>query len=106
MKPEEFAMWIGIILTVMNVIDRVFVYAAKAKAPAEKFEKRLNELDQEIKNIKAKAFDDGDRIGNLEKSTKVLIKGVGALLSHGIDGNNTEEMKEARSNLNDYLVEK
>jgi hypothetical protein len=42
----------------------------------------------------------------LEEGVKVLLKSMGALLSHSIDGNNMDEMKEARDDLNSYLISK
>ena len=50
------------------------------------------------------ATNDNKRIENLEEGGRVLLKSLGALLSHGIDGNNVDEMKLAREELNEYLI--
>ena len=101
---QDVVLVIGVILTVLNIIERVILFKDKAKQPHLQHEQRIVALESEVKHIEDKLNDDGERIAELEMGTRVLMKSIGALLSHGIDGNNTDEMKLAREELNDYLI--
>ena len=94
----------GLVLTILNIIERVILLKDKAKQPHLQHEKRIAALEAEVKNIDEKLNADNSRITDLEMGGRVLLKSMGALLSHGIDGNNTDEMKLAREELNDYLI--
>lgn len=101
---QDIVLVIGVILTVLNIIERVILFKDKAKQPHLQHEQRIVALESEVKHIEDKLNDDSERIAELEMGTRVLMKSIGALLSHGIDGNNTDEMKLAREELNDYLI--
>jgi len=101
---QDIVLVIGVILTILNIIERVILFKDKAKQPHLQHEQRIVALESEVKRIKDKLNNDSDRITELEMGTRVLMKSIGALLSHGIDGNNTDEMKLAREELNDYLI--
>lgn len=101
---DDIVLAIGVILTVLNIIERVILFKDKAKQPHLQHEQRIVAVESEVKHIKDKLNDDSQRITELEMGTRVLMKSIGALLTHGIDGNNTDEMKLAREELNDYLI--
>lgn len=101
---EILVLGFGLVLTILNIIERVILFKDKAKQPHLQHEQRINTLEAEVKSIEGKLSDDNSRISDLEMGGRVLLKSMGALLSHGIDGNNTDEMKLAREELNDYLI--
>ena len=47
-----------------------------------------------------------ERIDTLEAGNKVICKALIAMLSHEINGNSTDKIKQALSDLNDYLIDK
>jgi hypothetical protein len=49
---------------------------------------------------------DKARIDNINKGNAVMQKALLALLSNAIDGNNVNEMKDARTELQEYLIER
>ena len=103
---QDIVLVIGVILTILNIIERVILFKDKAKQPHLQHEQRIVALESEVKHIEDKLNDDSERIAELEMGTRVLMKSIGALLSHGIDGNNTDEMRVAREELNDFLISK
>lgn len=104
--PQDVVLYSGLALTFLNIIDRIFVYFTKAREPMRLVEQRLENVEKEMDSMKSKLCNDNTRIINLEEGGRVLLTCMGALLSHGIDGNNIEEMKKARKELNDYLINK
>ena len=106
MQPQDIALYTGITLTVLNIFDRVSILKEKAKSPYKDHENRITHLEDKVAQFGRNLDNDGKRIKNLEDGGKVLIKSMSALLSHGIDGNNIQEMKIAREELNEYLIER
>ena len=49
---------------------------------------------------------DKERLDVIEKGNRVTQKALLALLSHGIDGNDIDSMKEAKKDLEEYLIVK
>lgn len=78
----------------------------QARQPFEKHEERISALEKDVADIHREMNEANDRIGDLEKGTTILIRSMGALLSHGIEGNNTSEMIAVREELNTYLSDR
>jgi hypothetical protein len=102
--PQDLVLYFGLILTILNIIDRSSLLKEKAKAPQKEMEIRINALEDKVDRLNTYLSNDNARIENLEEGGRVLLKSLGALLSHGIDGNNVQEMKAAREELNEYLI--
>ena len=102
--PNDTVLYFGLLLTILNIIDRVTLLREKAKAPQKEMEHRLTQLEDKVEKLSTYSTNDNARIENLEEGGRVLLKSLGALLSHGIDGNNIQELKLAREELNEYLI--
>lgn len=102
--PQDLVLYFGFILTILNIIDRSSLLKEKAKAPQKEMEIRINALEDKVDRLSTYLTNDNARIENLEEGGRVLLKSLGALLSHGIDGNNVQEMKAAKEELNEYLI--
>lgn len=100
------ALIFGLVLTIVNIIERLIIFVKHAKGPHIQHENRILALESEVKEIKETISSEDERVIELEEGTKVLMKSISALLSHGIDGNNTDEMKEAKKELNAFLIAK
>lgn len=65
--------------------------------------KRHDELlDNDNKRLKALE----ERQAEMEKSQRLLLKGMEALMRHAIDGNNKEQLQKESDNLHDYIFNK
>ena len=96
----------GLILTGVSIFDKFFILKDRAKTPHKENEQRISRLETDVREIQRMLRNDNERIDELEQGNKVIIRSMSALLSHGIDGNNTDEMKEARQELNEFLINK
>ena len=103
----------GAIVTISAAIGVVAKALDKARAPEKEqndrldaHEKRLNALDEIIVKFREYFDNDDRRFKEIEKSNKVTQSALLALLKHSINGNDTESLKEARKNLEEYLIEK
>lgn len=101
------------IVTISAAIGVITKALDKAKAPEKEqnerldaHEKRLNALDDVIVKFREYFDNDDRRFKEIEKSNKITQSALLALLKHSINGNDTDSLKEARKNLEEYLIEK
>lgn len=69
----------------------------------EKIEKRLDEGTEQFKKEEQRATDIEEEVRD---TTKMIVKSLQALVAHEIDGNNIEELKQAKKDIDNYLLEK
>lgn len=107
----------GAIITVSGAISVIINLANKAKEPNKMQDQRIAALEEMVNDITDRLekgdrhFDsDQKRMDALERSMKetnrVIIESLQALTAHAIDGNNSQELKEAKKRLDDYLIKK
>lgn len=77
-----------------------------AKAPTKALESRVAELERSIKSHDDYLANDKRRIAAIEEGNRVTQRAILALLSHGIDGNDIDGLKAAKSELQLYLIER
>lgn len=84
-----------------------------SKKVMEKLEPRFGEIDRKLANDKAllddhtkqlAAYD--TRFARQEEGQRALCRGVLALLSHEINGNSSDKLREALEGIKNYLIEK
>lgn len=92
------------IVLISNALEKIVKAVKAAKAPETAQNKKLGELENRIKKVEDKLENDKRQIADIRDGSHVLTKGMLALLEHGINGNNVEQMKEARHDVNEYLI--
>lgn len=95
----------GLLLTVLNIFNVSIILKDKAKEPAKEMREEIESLKREVELLKRSRSEEARRTTELEEANKVLLQGVSALLTHGINGNNIEEMKDARDKLNKVIYD-
>ena len=85
------------IVLLSNAAEKIAKAVQAAKAPNARQDERLAELEEWKKKVDAKLQNDHD-------SNRVTQKALLALLDHGIDGNNIEQMQHAKEELQNHLI--
>jgi hypothetical protein len=75
-----------------------------AKAPNDKQNARLDALEAWKAEVDRKLIRDNDRLAAIDSGNRVTQKALLALLDHGIDGNNTEQLQHAKEELQEHLI--
>ena len=57
-----------------------------------------------VKKIEEHQDKDLKRLERIDNDLKEILMSVNALLSHNIDGNHTEQLKQRKNELSDYLI--
>lgn len=86
-------LWVGaalvaLILSVWTLVDKI---------------RKASEYKREVKTMLDR---DKRRIDGLEEGNKAICRGVLALLSHEINGNSVDKLKDAQTGLTEYLIER
>ena len=106
---------LGALLTSLSIINIVLTLKDRVAKPEVEQNEKIAALQEEINQFKTfikdkfKEIDlrqdkSDDRIIILEQTQRVTLKSLGALLSHGINGNNTTEMQEAKKELDAFII--
>ena len=119
--PKEFfdlvVVVCGAIVTISAAITVIIKVVLKAKEPNKLQDEKIGVLEEKVRSIEErlklgnKRFEtDADRVDTIEnsmrKTNKVIIESLQALTSHAIDGNNIQELKDAKKGLDEYLIDK
>lgn len=78
----------------------------KAKQPETEREQRISKLEETVARHDSFFRSDKNRLDEIENGNRVTQMALLALLDHGIDGNNLEQMKQAKEDLQRHLVER
>lgn len=89
----------GAVHVVINLFTKISAPNKLQNSRIEVTEKRLTDHDALLKN-------DLKRLEDLDNANRVTQRAILALLSHGIDGNNIEELKKAKLELQEYLIKR
>lgn len=92
------------IVMLANAAEKIVKAVKAAKAPNERQDKRLEDLEAWRKTVDAKLSRDNDRLSDIDSGNRVTQRALLALLDHGIDGNNITQMQHAKEELQEHLI--
>lgn len=100
--------WVAAVLAaivlISNAAEKVVQAVKAAKAPNDQQNDRLDGLEKRMEAVEGKLNRDHDHFQDIDSGNRVTQRALLALLDHGIDGNNTKQMQDAKEALQDYLI--
>lgn len=90
--------------TLGAAVEKIAKAVKAAKAPEGIQNDRLHALEDDMKQVKQYLTNDYARLNGLENTTRITMRAQLALLAHGIDGNNVEQMEDAKKEIETYLI--
>lgn len=107
----------GGIVTISAAVAVALKVVNHFRKPGLKQDEEIALLWREVNEMKATSMkrhdeymtyfaNDKTKLDEFEKSNRVTQQALLALLSHGIDGNDVESLKEAKHNLEQHLIMK
>ena len=94
----------GFITTVGTAIEKVVKWVKESKAPADDVADRVKALEEWQKTVKRKLDKDQEHFDSIDANYRVTLVALLALLNHGIDGNNIDQMQHAKDELQSHLI--
>ena len=101
--PTVLAVASGIVL-LSNAIEKIVKAVKVAKAPEQKQNEEIADIKTRLEKVERELSMDDKRLKDARERNHVITKGVLALLDHGINGNNIDQMKDARHDVETYLI--
>lgn len=92
------------IVLLSNAIEKIVKAVKVAKAPEAAQNEKISELEDRIDKVERELLKDEKHLKDARECNHVITKGVLALLDHGINGNNIDQMKDARHDVEAYLI--
>ena len=89
---------------ISNAVEKIVRAWKVAKAPNAQQDKRLDALEAWKEKVDRRLNTDNDRLSDIDSGNRVTQRALLALLDHGIDGNNIEQMQHAKEELQDHLI--
>lgn len=94
----------GAVSTIGGAIEKIAKAVQVVKAPEQAQNDEIAEIKGRIDKIEAKLENDKKAIDDAKECNHVLTKGMLALLEHGINGNNIDQMRDAKKGVEAYLI--
>ena len=92
------------IVLLSNAAEKIGKAIQIAKAPNVKLDERVSDMEEWRKSVDQKLATDKKRLDGIDSGNRVTQLALLALLDHGIDGNNTEQMQHAKEELQNHLI--
>lgn len=92
------------IVLLASAAEKIAKSVQAARAPGQQQNDRLDKLEKWQKEVNEKLSHDHERFEALDQSSRVTQRALLALLDHGIDGNNIEQMQHAKEELQNHLI--
>ena len=92
------------IVLLSNAAEKIAKAVQAAKAPNTQLNERMGKAEKHLEEIDGFLAKDKKRLDSLEEGTRATQRALLALLDHGIDGNNIEQMKHAKEELQNHLI--
>ena len=80
------------------------ISALRQKSPDAQQNRRLDALEKWKESVDRKLEADSRRFTKVDEANHVTMLALLALLDHGIDGNNIEQMQHAKEELQNHLI--
>ena len=87
-----------------NAAEKIVKAWKAAKAPNDKQNERLEELETWRRAVDLKLSSDKARLDTIEEGDRAIQRALLALLDHSIDGNNIKQMQDAKTELQNHLI--
>lgn len=94
----------GAVSTIGGAVEKIAKAVRVAKAPEQMQNAEIDELKKRLDKVEVWLANDKKQIADAKECNHVLTKGMLALLEHGINGNNIDQMRDAKNGVEAYLI--
>lgn len=92
------------LILLSNFALMIGVWLDKAGAPEKAQNERIVAIEAKLHTLETFLGNDNNRIKEIEEGNRVTQKALLALLSHSLNGNDVDKLREAKSSLEEYLI--
>ena len=103
---DSILTWLQLIITVGAVVTLFLTVGKAAQKPNQTQDQRLDEHDKRLRDIEERLDIGNKHFEQVDKGERVTQKALLALMSHALDGNDVDKLKDAKDALETYLLDK
>ena len=93
-----------LVISFSTIINVVLVFKSKAEEPERNQNDRISALEKRMDQVEAEIEENKSMLLDIEAGMQVTHKALLALMSHALNGNNIDKLKEAHTELENHLV--
>lgn len=90
---------VGAYNTIMSAVKNYRDEKKRKDAPVNTLEEQVKQHDERLKR-------DHERLNDLEDSNRIILRALMAMLSHEINGNSDDKLKDSFDEIQKYLIQK
>ena len=94
----------GAVTTVGSAVEKIAKAVRVSRAPEQQQNEEIKEIKERLSVLEGNLIRDEKQLKDAKECNHVLTKGMLALLEHGINGNNIDQMRDAKNGVEAYLI--
>lgn len=98
--------WMQLIVLAASVVTLFITVTKSAAKPNQTQNERLDRLEMWQKEVDMRLDNGNEHFDNIDHGNRITQEAILALMSHAINGNDTDKLKQAKDKLEKYLIEK
>ena len=102
----DFASTVQLCVSVGTLITLIVTLVKVLREPEVTQNEKLANLDTRVSNIEARLGRGSQHFTEIDSANEVTQKALLAILGHDISGNNEKELRDAQSELNEFLTKR
>jgi len=102
--PGQILAWCAAIMTISGAASVIANLITKALSPNKAQNARLDAIEKRLETHDTLFANDLKRFQDIDEGNKVTQTALLALLSHALDGNDVQSLKDAKKDLEKYLI--
>lgn len=96
----------ALITSIATIVNIITIVVTKLREPEKNQNDRIDDLENRLDKVERHLENDNMRLEEIEEDNAVTHQALFALLSHAINGNDIDSLKNARKELETYLSKK
>lgn len=92
------------IVLLSNAVEKIIKAVKAARAPGEEMSRRMDAVETHLHEVDEYLAADKRRLDVIDEGNRATHRALLALLDHGIDGNNLDQMQNAKELLRQHLI--
>lgn len=105
--PQVWTIFLAVCAAIITIVNTwKALKEIKSASPTGRQAELLKEHGNRLDSIEERLGKGDDRFKEIEAGNKVTQKALIALMGHAINGNDVDQLRKAKKDLEDYLVNK
>lgn len=104
--PSQVLALCSAVILISSSVQVIVNFISKVMAPTKTQNERLEQIEATLSKHEEYFRRDLGKFDHMDNSTRVTQRAILALLEHSIDGNEVDALKKAKSELQDFLIDK